>query len=212
MRIDARDMACPRPVVLAMGALPKLAPGEALEVLVNDGVALGNLRRLAGEKGCAFKEEPCGADTVAVLTPGAATAPVPGADAADAAEVAGERVDCPLGAPTPDAPVIAIGSDTMGRGDDVLGAKLLSGLIFALSQGEPAPRTMIFFNGGARLTCTGSPCLDDIRVLAERGTEVLTCGTCLDFYGIADQLEVGGVTNLYHIAEVLACEPRVVTL
>lgn len=68
---------------------------------------------------------------------------------------------------------------------------------------------MIFFNGGAQLTCEGSESVDDIRELENRGTVVLTCGTCLDYYGIRDKLAVGGVTNLYEIAQTVASNPGV---
>ncbi len=30
---------------------------------------------------------------------------------------------------------------------------------------------------------------------------MLTCGTCLDFYGIKEKLSVGTVTNMYEIVE-----------
>ena len=71
---------------------------------------------------------------------------------------------------------------------------------------------MLFFNSGAHLTCEGSVSLDDIRELEKRGTKILTCGTCLDYYGIRDKLGVGGVTNLYVIAETIATEPVVTSI
>lgn len=108
--------------------------------------------------------------------------------------------------------VVAIGSDTMGRGSDELGRILVKGLIYALAHREAVPKTMLFFNAGAYLTCAGSESLDDIRSLERRGTEVLTCGTCLDFYDIREKLGVGGVTNLYTIAEIIASEPVVTSI
>jgi peroxiredoxin family protein len=71
---------------------------------------------------------------------------------------------------------------------------------------------MIFFNGGAHLTCEGSESVEDIKELESRGTKILTCGTCLDFYGIRDKLAVGGVTNLYEIAETFTTHPGTTTL
>jgi len=71
---------------------------------------------------------------------------------------------------------------------------------------------MVFFNGGARLTCEGSVSLEDIRQLEERGCEILTCGTCLDFFGIKEKLAVGGVTNLYAISEFFLAPEGVVSL
>jgi sulfur relay (sulfurtransferase) complex TusBCD TusD component (DsrE family) len=46
--------------------------------------------------------------------------------------------------------------------------------------------------------------------MQEKGTEVMTCGTCLNHYGIADQLKVGTVTNMYDIVEKLTTADLVV--
>ena len=94
--------------------------------------------------------------------------------------------------------------------DDELGHKLMKAFIFAVTQQEELPATMLFYNGGAKLTVEGSPVLDDLKGLAEQGVEILTCGTCLDHYGIKDQLAVGEVTNMYVIVEKMEQAVRVV--
>jgi intracellular sulfur oxidation DsrE/DsrF family protein len=60
---------------------------------------------------------------------------------------------------------------------------------------------MLFFNSGAYLTCEGSDSLQDIKELEAQGVEVMTCGTCLDFYDLKEKLAVGSVTNMYVIVE-----------
>ena len=72
---------------------------------------------------------------------------------------------------------------------------------FALTQQDNLPKTILFYNGGASLTCEGSPMLEDLKTLEAEGVEILTCGTCLNFYGLTEKLSVGGVTNMYVIAE-----------
>ena len=89
----------------------------------------------------------------------------------------------------------------MGEGDEALGRVLLKGFLFALTQQEKLPRTLLFYNGGASVTCEGSASLEDLHKLEALGVEILTCGTCLNHYGIADKLRVGQVTNMYVIAE-----------
>ncbi|MFQ7392026.1 MAG: sulfurtransferase-like selenium metabolism protein YedF [Collinsella aerofaciens] len=106
--------------------------------------------------------------------------------------------------------VISVYTDCMGRGDDELGHKLMKAFIFAVTQQEELPATMLFYNGGAKLTLEGSPVLDDLKGFAEQGVEILTCGTCLDHYGIKDQLAVGEVTNMYVIVEKMEQAVRVV--
>lgn len=88
----------------------------------------------------------------------------------------------------------------------------MKGYIFALTQSEQLPKQLLFFNGGARLTTEGSESLADLQQLSERGVEILTCGTCLDFYGIKEKLCVGGVTNMYAISESLLSADKVIRL
>jgi selenium metabolism protein YedF len=99
--------------------------------------------------------------------------------------------------------VVVISSDQMGEGSAELGKTLLKGFVYALSQQDTLPATMLFYNGGAHLTCTGSPALEDLKQMEAQGVEIMTCGTCLNHYGLAEQLQVGSVTNMYVIAEKL---------
>lgn len=203
MKIDARNLACPRPVVLALEALPKLAAGESLQVVVNESVAVGNLTRLAAEKNCDLATETNAKETTLTLTPRAAVS------ASESAEAEAQEL-CDI--PASGASVIAVDTDSMGRGNEELGKILVKGFIYALAHQDKVPEKMLFFNGGAHLTCEGSESLEDIRELEKRGTTILTCGTCLDFYGIRDKLAVGGVANLYEIAKTVVEHPGVTTL
>jgi selenium metabolism protein YedF len=89
----------------------------------------------------------------------------------------------------------------MGIGDDTLGATLMKGFIYALSQQDTLPKTILFYNGGAKLTCEDAPTLEDLKSMEAQGVEIMTCGTCLNHYGLTDKLQVGTVTNKYVIAE-----------
>jgi selenium metabolism protein YedF len=97
--------------------------------------------------------------------------------------------------------VVVIRSSVMGEGDPELGKVLLKGFIYAISQQKDLPKTMLFYNGGAFITCEGSQSLEDLKALEEQGVKILTCGTCLNHYGLTDRLAVGEVTNMYEIAE-----------
>ena len=77
----------------------------------------------------------------------------------------------------------------------------MKSFLFALTQQDLLPETVLLYNGGAFLSCEGSESLEDLKKLEERGVEILTCGTCLDFYGLKDRLAVGGVSNMYEIVE-----------
>ena len=89
----------------------------------------------------------------------------------------------------------------MGEGDTELGKILMKGFLFALTQQEQLPKTLLFYNGGAAMTCEGSASLEDLQTLQSLGVKILTCGTCLNHYGLTQKLRVGEVTNMYAIAE-----------
>ena len=97
--------------------------------------------------------------------------------------------------------MVVLASDKMGEGAEELGKTLLKAFIFSLTQQEKLPRTVLFYNGGAFVTCDGSASLEDLHKLEALGVEILTCGTCLNFYGLTEKLRIGTVTNMYVIAE-----------
>mgnify|MGYP000677692972 CR=1 FL=1 len=116
------------------------------------------------------------------------------------APVAAEEVTC-----TPDGRrkgmVVVLSSNQMGQGDEALGKLLMKGFVFALTQQDMLPETILLYNSGAFLSCEGSDNLEDLKTLEAQGVEILTCGTCLNHYGLAEKRQVGGVTNMYEIVE-----------
>lgn len=197
MKIDAKGLTCPKPLVLALEALPKLAAGETLAIEVDDEVAVQNLTRMAQEKKLELETKVDGAITVLSMKGDAAI------EVSDAEKEADELCEIPA-VKTPGAELILVSADHMGRGNEELGKILIKGFIYALAHQEKIPTTCVFYNGGASLTCEGSELLEDIKTLEDRGCKVMTCGTCLDFLGIRENLAVGGVTNLYEIAELVS--------
>lgn len=103
-------------------------------------------------------------------------------------------------------------SDRIGRGDDELGRTLMRSFCYSLARAAKKPATVCFMNEGARLACEGSPVLDDLRLLAEDGVSIKTCGTCLDFLGIAQSLAVGEVGNMADSVATMLGEGTVVTI
>lgn len=106
----------------------------------------------------------------------------------------------PPAGPTEPGTVLVISSDTMGNGDDTLGRMLLKGFLYAMVEQRRLPETIVFYNSGVFLTTEGSGALDDLRELERRGVKILSCGTCLNHFGLFDRLQVGAVTNMYEIA------------
>lgn len=193
VQVNALGDACPIPVVKTIKALASLVGAGTVETLVDNQVAVENLKRLAADKGCEVAVTQAAEKEWHVVF----TAP-------EGVEVASEDADdaqCYI--PAIKNLVIQVSSDAMGDGSDELGRNLMKAFIFAVTQQDELPATMLFYNGGARLTCEGSPALDDLKSLASQGVEILTCGTCLNHFGIVDTLAVGEVTNMYVICQKL---------
>lgn len=192
-KVDARGDACPIPVVKAKHAIEELSGAGQVEVLVDNEIAVQNLTKMAEQKSYQSSAKKLADQEYQVIftvgekeTSAADAQPEPEASCA-----ADSRTDT----------VVVISNDKMGDGSEELGKTLLKAFTFALTQQDSLPKTMLFYNGGAHLTCEGSPMLEDLKTLEAQGVEILTCGTCLNFYGLTEKLAVGGVTNMYVIAE-----------
>ena len=99
--------------------------------------------------------------------------------------------------------VIQITSDSYGSSSGELGENLMKAYIYALTETSPLPKTIIFINRGAFLSAENSPVLDSLGKLEAEGVEILTCGTCIDFFSLSKTPEAGIITNMYTIVERL---------
>lgn len=194
--IDARGKACPTPVIMAKKAI---SAGEStFTVLVDNTTAVENLKRLAENQGFdAAAAEAEGVFSVAFTRTGCAACE--------------EAVNAPLPAPGGDWAVF-VGRDIIGDGDRELGANLMRMFFYTLAQGEDKPGAVLFMNAGVRLPTLDEQIPAHLKALADAGVEILVCGTCLSFYGLTDQLQVGTVSNMYDIVTRMQRAAKVVSL
>ena len=197
--VNAMGDVCPVPLVKAKNAIAELPGSGKVEVLVDNEIAVQNLEKMAQQKGYGFlvKEEKEKEYHVELTV-----------SEKEAAETEEETVCLvPVAKKTK---LVVLSNDHMGEGAEELGKILMKSFLYALTQQDELPDTILCYNGGAKLTCEGSESLEDLKDLAERGVEILTCGTCLNFYGITEKLQVGGVTNMYDIVERMGNADRVI--
>lgn len=201
--VNAIGDICPIPVVKTKKALGELnGPGQ-IEVLVDNETAVKNVTKMARSSGAAAESEQLGEKQYRVLITAGETAARQLKSTQSPAGQTQNQPDSAAGCRTCTGTVVAVGSDRMGEGSEELGHILIKSFIFALTQLDDLPDKILFYNGGAKLTVEGSESLEDLKTLEEQGVEIMTCGTCLDYYGIKDRLAIGGVTNMYSIAETL---------
>ena len=219
-QIDARGKACPLPVIEAKRALEEAPGGSRIEVLVDNEIAVQNLCKMAVQKhyeasGTKIQDN---CYLVEILKNG--TAEESGERSTEGLQSGAEHPSEPgSGQPgcgcepmngTERGRVVVLSSDEMGEKDSTLGRLLMKGFIYALTEQERLPETILLYNGGAWLSCEGSDSLEDLRSLESQGVEILTCGTCLNHYGLSEKLAVGSVTNMYQIAQILTEAGKVI--
>ena len=175
--VDAKGLVCPKPVIMAKKALKE---NEEVTVLVDNETSKENLEKMAVVMNLECSTETEGNVFKIVLKK-------------TEASTSGEKDGTDY--------VVVFNNDSMGFGSEELGKALVKSLIYTITEAESLPSTMLFYNGGVKLTTKGSAVLEDLKKLEEAGVEILSCGTCLNYYGLTDELEVGGVTNMYVIFE-----------
>jgi selenium metabolism protein YedF len=197
--VDTRGLACPQPVILTRRAMSE-PDAQFITTIVDNDAARHNVSRMATRAGYSVEAEERDDGTHLHLRrrpPSASTAQLPETGRAE-----------PLSGPL----VLLVSGDGMGQGSEELAGVLIRSFLYTLGEVEPLPDTIIFLNSGVKLTTADSPVLEDLRTLEERGMELLACGTCLDYYGLSDELHVGEVSNMYTIAETMLRATKVLTL
>lgn len=196
--VDARGLACPLPVVNAKKAVGEFQEDGLLTVLVDNEIAVQNLQKFAAQKGLQAAGEKMGEKEYEVTIQVAVNAAVPKVQE----EPGKEEISC-----SPDSRkkglVAVLSGNVMGIGDEKLGKALMKAFVFALTKQDVLPETVLCYNSGAYLTCEGSDFLEDFKALEAEGVNIMTCGTCLDFYRMKEKLAVGTVTNMYDIVETM---------
>jgi selenium metabolism protein YedF len=185
--VDGRGLACPKPVILTKKELDSIEEG-VVSTIVDNEVAKENVSKLAQSLGYDFQVKQSEDESYYYIDIYKGQVELDG-------EVDKDKDLKDM--------VIAITADTMGKGNEELGKILIKSFVYTVSETPPYPKTMVFYNGGVRLTCQGSPVLDDLIRLEDKGVEIISCGTCLDFLELKDKLKVGSISNMYTIYEKL---------
>ena len=112
--------------------------------------------------------------------------------------------------PAPET-VVILHADTLGRGDEALGAKLLGSYLRTLVALEERPGALILYNGAVRLLAPESPHLEALRALDDAGVDLLACVTCLEHFALTERLVLGRVSNMREIVQRSLAAARVIT-
>lgn len=197
--IDAKGKLCPTPLIMTKKALNEIAGDESLEVLIDNETSMKNVTRFLEDNGMKVLTEK--KENVFHLFVNK-TGVIP--------ESAKVEDYCEVDLPKTSNLVIAIQRNKLGDGAEELGTLLIKAFINTLPEVTVKPKTLVFLNSGIFLAISDSPVLDSLRKLENTGTEILVCGTCLDYYQKKAELAVGTISNMYDILERLSQASHVI--
>jgi selenium metabolism protein YedF len=195
--LDCRKQNCPQPIIDTKKALEQ-SLAEPIDVLVDSVVSRDNVRRFVQSQGHQVTIEDKGGNLFnlhIIPNPEAKKKPAGAA-----------------GVSTSGGFVVFITSDKLGEGEERLGGILMKAFLNTLHDSEPKPEKVMLMNNGVKLSVEGSDVLDSLDALSHDGVQIITCGTCLNYYGIVDKLKIGIVGNMYDILNSMLEASKVIKL
>jgi selenium metabolism protein YedF len=195
--IDCRGLACPAPVLTAKEAIEKEGLYE-LTLLVDNEAAKQNVSRFLKTQNFEVSVREEGEDfrvTGSRKGPSGPELPV-----VESPETEKKKI------------LVMLTGDRMGRGDDELGATLMVNFIKTLKEMGDELWRLVLVNGGVKLTIAGSEVLQVLKELEESGVYILVCGTCLTYFNLLDQKQVGETTNMLDIVTAMQLADTVINI
>ena len=194
--LDCRGLACPNPVIKTKELIDR-GDVKQLTVLVDNPAAQENVSRFLQRAGFQVAVE----------------------QREDASAVTGSRTDagpCQVFVEKPEEArrkiLVLMGADRLGRGDEVLGTKLMANFIATLKEMGPDLWCVVMLNAGVKLAVAGSEVLAGLQDLEQSGVRLLVCGTCLNHFKLLEAKQVGETTNMLDIVTAMQLADKVITL
>ncbi len=195
MKIDARGKACPQPVLMTKKALENMDEG-ILTVIVDNFASKENVIRFLQTNGYSSEiKEENGTFHIDVAV----------------------GYECKINTETSAIKendskniVLYVTSDAIGSGSDELGKILMDGFIDNIKEMDTMPKTIIFVNAGVYLTTKNEKTINALKNM--ENVEILSCGTCLNHFGLEKDLKIGEITDAYKVMIRLFNADKVIRL
>ncbi len=197
--LDCRGLTCPQPVMKAKELISKNHPRE-LEVLVDNPASLENVSRFLTKNGYSVSSAHVGSNEWKITAQGGSTQ----GEVEDA-----EYVACKAPGASQKT-LVMITTETLGQGDDSLGAGLMGNFLATLPELGPQLWRIVLLNGGVKLAVKEGKALESLKALVASGVSLLVCGTCLGHYGLLEKKQVGETTNMLDIVTSLSLADKVI--
>jgi selenium metabolism protein YedF len=187
MHLDLKNKKCPIPVVETEKALNLTS---FLTVEVNSKTAMQSIISMAESKQCSF-------------------------DIKEDGDIYTISIQCDSSLNTKndasaESIVIQFTSEGWGTDDMVLGKRLMSGFIDNIINMTPLPKSLIFLNASVKLVTENENTVVSLLELEAKGVEILACGTCLNYFNLADELKVGKITDAHTVMKKLWSADKII--
>ena len=198
-KIDCRNLACPTPVLETKKALESLKIGEKLSILLNSQASKENVLRFLSSQGLKPEfSELEGEFEIVVLK--------------ENNEISSEKdFACSSDKNATCKKILFLKADSVGNGE--LGKKLIVGFLDTLKSADNAPSAIICVNEAVLINTNSEHTAHKaMKELENKGIEVISCGSCLEFYGKTKDLKLGRIGNALEILNLLFDKDKVVGL
>lgn len=194
--IDCKGMICPMPLIETRKAIRESSIGDDLQVVVDNETSFNNVSHFLKDNGYVFNFTKDG-NTYAISFK------------INKIEQKKEEAK-PIIENKSQNHIIVLNSNKMGIGDDDLGKLLMKGYLNTIDQLDVLPLEIICYNSGVTLAEKGTDSAQTLKKIENQGVKITLCGTCVDFFGLKEKLEVGTISNMLYIAGKLSSGIQIV--
>jgi len=199
--IDCLGLSCPEPVLLCHKIINSQRP-EHLRVLVDNLAAYENVTRVLSHKNYVVKSvENNGIWAIEGFLDAEKSIQAPSLDIEKYISSKNEYLQKIL---------VLISTETLGRGDELLGLKLMEVFISNMHELGDSLWRVIFLNSGVKLVVKNNICFEPLKSLEADGVDILVCGNCLMHYSMTEQKKIGQTTNMLDIITSLSLADKVI--
>lgn len=198
--VDARGLKCPMPLIETKKAITSADKETSIKVLIDNETSFKNVSHFLSDNNIEFSSDQKGDEFEILINKQDSEL-----EQVDAAAYCTPSI-------TDNSYVVMFAKDRIGEGSEELGNVLVSGLLTTLTEREVLPEKIIFINSGINLVLKDSPAVILLKKLEAKGVDLVSCGTCLDYFEKMDELAIGRVSNMYEILESMLKVQKVINI
>ncbi|MCB2220551.1 MAG: sulfurtransferase-like selenium metabolism protein YedF [Bacteroidetes bacterium] len=200
--IDVKGMKCPMPLIETKKALKEIGKEESLRIIIDNETSVKNVTHYLEDNNLPVEKKQDGKIFELIVNK----------TGDESYETCNAEAYCEVPAEKDKSFVVMLAKDYLGEGEHELGHALVGSMLNTIKAMEVLPEKIIFMNSGINLVTKGSLFLPLLKELETMGVTIITCGTCLDYYGKMDDLEIGRISNMADIMESMLTVGKVINI